>query len=64
MYPCYTTKTGLKIGCAYQAPIRQMTHEEIRIQSVLLGCKPPRVSGGRVALICFAIWLAIVWVTK
>ena len=61
-YPCYTTKTGIRIGSAYVPPVRQMTNEEIGVQSVLLGKPRPRVSVGTFAMICFCIWIAIIWV--
>lgn len=62
--PCYTTKTGLRIGCAYQPPVRQMTYDEIQMQSVLLGAKPRRMSVGKVALICLLLWLGMIWATR
>lgn len=42
--PPYTTRTGIKIGVYYQAPLRaDFTAEEYRIQNVLLGSAHPLV---------------------
>ena len=39
--PCYTTRTGLKIGSSYTPPTRvRMTAEDEHWQAVLLGIKP------------------------
>ncbi len=62
-YPCYTTRTGIRIGSAYVPPVREMTYEEIEMQSVLLG-KPRRLSVGKVALICLLLWLGMIWATR
>ena len=61
-YPCYTTKTGLKIGCRYEKPIRQLTHDEVLLQSVLLGSPRRTLSVKFVALACLFIWFAIIWI--
>ncbi len=61
-YPCYTTRTGIRIGSAYVPPVRTMTYEEIEMQSVLLGKPRPRLSVASLALICLFIWFAIIWV--
>lgn len=61
-YPCYTTRTGIRIGSAYVPPVREMTYEEIEMQSVLLGKPRPRLSVVSFALICLFIWFAIIWV--
>lgn len=63
-YPCYTTRTGIRIGSAYVPPVREMTYEEIEMQSVLLGKPRPQMSVKTFALICFCVWLALIWVTK
>lgn len=34
---CYTTKTGIKIGCRYERPLPQLNLDEEIIQGVLLG---------------------------
>jgi len=39
--PCYTTRTGLKIGATYTPPQRvRMNAEDEHWQAVLLGIKP------------------------
>ncbi len=35
----YTTKTGIRIGGAYEPPLQQLTHEGEFMQGVLLGAK-------------------------
>jgi hypothetical protein len=62
--PCYTTKTGLRIGCAYQPPLRSLSYEEARIQSVLLGKRKRDLSLGATVWICLGLIVAIVWIAK
>lgn len=62
--PCYTTKTGLRIGCAYQPPLRPLSYEEARIQSVLLGKRKRDLSLGATVWICLGLIVAIVWIAK
>lgn len=40
-FPCYTTRTGIRIGSRYDPPLttHEITQEEYDIQSVLLGDK-------------------------
>jgi hypothetical protein len=63
-YPCYTTKTGLKIGCAYQPPLRSLSYEETRIQSALLGEKRQSLSFNAAVWVCLGLIVAIVWIGK
>jgi hypothetical protein len=62
--PCYTTKTGLKIGCAYQPPLRSLSYEETRIQSALLGERKHSLSLGAAVWICLGLIVAIAWIAK
>lgn len=62
-FPCYTTKTGLKIGCAYLPPVRQLTHDETMLQSALLPEGRRVLSIKVVGIICLGIWILISWVT-
>jgi hypothetical protein len=62
--PCYTTKTGLKIGCAYQPPLRSLSYEETRVQSALLGEKKQSLSLGAAVWICLGLIVAIAWIGK
>jgi hypothetical protein len=62
--PCYTTKTGIRIGCAYQPPLRALSYEEARMQSILLGNRPKSLSVKAVALICLTLFIAIIWIAK
>jgi hypothetical protein len=51
--PCYTTKSGLKIGSYYHQKPRQLNRDEERIQAILLGIEhdwSPRRTG------CFALY--------
>ena len=62
--PCYTTKTGIRIGSAYQPPLRSLSYEETRMQSILLGNRPKRLSVKAVALICLTLFIAVAWIAK
>jgi hypothetical protein len=62
--PCYTTKTGIRIGSAYQPPLRQLSYEESRVQSALLGRQGNGLSAKAWALIglvgsVFLMWISI-----
>jgi hypothetical protein len=62
--PCYTTKTGIRIGSAYQPPLRQLSYEESRVQSALLGTHRRGLSAKTWALIglvgsVFLMWISI-----
>ena len=59
--PCYTTKSGLKIGSYYQLKPRQLNRDEERIQAVLLGIEhdwSPRRTGW-FSLYCLSIMLVV-----
>jgi hypothetical protein len=62
--PCYTTRTGIRIGSAYQAPARPLSYEETRIQSALLGGRKRSLSLGTVAWVCLTLAVALAWITK
>jgi hypothetical protein len=62
-FPCYTTRTGLKIGCAYMPPVRQLTRDEVMLQDALLADGRRVLSLKAVAAICLGIWILISWVT-
>lgn len=63
--PPYTTKTGLKIGSAYQYPLRQLSYEEERIQAALLGIPSrPLISPWLAAAIALVCYLAVSCVYK
>ena len=62
--PCYTTKTGIRIGSAYQPPLRQLSYEESRVQSALLGRHGHGLSTKAWAVIglvgaVFLMWISI-----
>ena len=59
--PCYTTKSGLKIGSYYHQKPRPLNRDEERIQAVLLGIEhdwSPRRTGW-FALYCLIVMLAV-----
>lgn len=62
--PCYTTRTGIKIGIAYQPPIRGLSYEEERIQSAFIAKKKTVLSLKATAWICLGLAAALVWMTK
>ena len=62
--PCYTTKTGLKIGSAYIPPVRSMTYQECEWQAVLLN-KPRRVLSLKAsAFLGLTLAVALMWIFK
>ncbi len=61
-YPCFTTKTGVKIGVRYQRPVRQLNSDEMLLQSVLIGPSKRTLSVKFVALACLFIWFGIIWI--
>ena len=57
--PCYTTKSGLKIGSYYHQKPRQLNRDEERIQAILLGIEhdwSPRRTG------CFSLYCVAVMI--
>jgi len=59
--PCYTTKSGLKIGSYYHQKPRPLNRDEERIQAILLGIEhdwSPRRTG-LFALYCLVVMLAV-----
>lgn len=62
-HPCYTTKTGIKIGYAYQPPLPELTFDEELIQAALLS-KGRTLSPLAVGLACLFVCVCILWVTK
>lgn len=63
-FPCYTTKTGIRIGCAYQPPVRQLSYDEIKIQSALLGKNERHLSLGAAVWVCLTLIVALAWIAK
>ena len=59
--PPYTTKTGVKIGLAYQPRPQELTPDGEFIQSILLGQKTPVLQRGGMML--YAVLVAAVFVT-
>ena len=55
----YTTKTGLKIGLAYQPKPQELTPDGEFIQSILLGQKPPALQ--RNGMMLYAALVAVVF---
>jgi hypothetical protein len=59
--PCYTTKSGLKIGSYFQHKPRQLNRDEERIQAILLNIEhdwsPRRTSW--FCLYCVIVMLAV-----
>lgn len=57
MKDVYRTKTGVEIGCMYEKPLRQLSHDEEIIQRALLGIRSPNP-----AYIClYAVLLTLVF---
>lgn len=62
--PCYTTKTGIRIGSAYTYPLRQLNADEERMQAALLGLGRRSIPLKYMALLCTAAVLALMWAFK
>ena len=63
-HPCYTTKTGIRIGCYYEPPLRQLSFEEERIQLALLSKRRPGFPWGFWVLVGLGVGALIPWVTR
>lgn len=63
-HPCYTTKTGIRIGCFYEPPVRQMSFQEERWQAVLLARPRPRLGAWGWVLVVLCSVVIAMWVTK
>ncbi len=62
--PCYTTRTGIRIGSAYQPPIRMLTRDEEMVQSAFIVKKTKTLSLKATAFICLGLAVALAWITK
>jgi hypothetical protein len=63
-YPCYTTRTGIRIGSAYQPPMRSLTRDEEMVQSAFIVKKTKTLSLKATAFICLGLAVAVAWITK
>lgn len=60
----YTTRTGIKIGSLYQAPMPKLDRDATRLQSALLGQRA-QIDWDGILIVagCFAAFV-IAWIVK